>query len=108
MVGYKDLSLWVDALGKKHEVDSGVENAKENMKYPVELVIRKALVCVNPEQLDQALNTWNAHYAQIDESLAIDGKTMCSAINEKGLQTHIMSAIGHQSGRCYTQKKSAH
>ena len=41
-----------------------------------------------------------------DESLAIDGKTMCNAIDDQGYQTHIMSAIGHQSKACYTQKKS--
>jgi hypothetical protein len=40
--------------------------------------------------------------------LAIDGKTMCNAIDDQDKQTHIMSAIGHDSGHCYTQKKSAH
>ena len=59
------------------------------------------------EQLDRALSAWNAQYGQIDESLAIDGKTMCNAIDEHANQIHIMSAIGHQSGQCYTQKKSA-
>ncbi len=48
---------------------------------------------------------WNEVYGAIDESLAIDGKTMCNAIDKDGRQTHIMSAIGHQSGQCYTQKK---
>jgi hypothetical protein len=38
--------------------------------------------------------------------LAIDGKTMCNAMDDDNRQTHIMSAIGHQSGQCYTQKKS--
>ena len=40
-----------------------------------------------------------------DESLAIDGKTMCNAIDEQGYQTHIMSVIGHETKNCYTQKK---
>jgi hypothetical protein len=71
-------------------------------------VIRNALIGVDPEQLDQALNAWNAQYGRLDESLAIDGKTMCSAIDDKQEQTHIMSAIGHDSGHCYTQKKSVH
>ncbi|MGA1869617.1 MAG: hypothetical protein ACMUJM_13855 [bacterium] len=47
----------------------------------------------------------NAHYGALNESLAIDGKTMCNAIDDAGKQTHIMSAIGHQGSQCYTQKK---
>ena len=39
------------------------------------------------------------------ETLAIDGKTMCNAIDDQGHQTHIMSVVGHQSKNCYTQKK---
>jgi hypothetical protein len=32
-------------------------------------------------------------YAPQDESLVIDGKTMCNALDEQLQQTHIMSAI---------------
>ena len=63
---------------------------------------------VDPEELDLSLQKWNKEYGSVDESLAIDGKTMCNAIDEQGRQTHIMSAIGHQSGQCYTQKKLVH
>ena len=47
---------------------------------------------------------WNEEYGSVDESLAIDGKTMCKAIDESGRQIHIMSVVGHQSGQCYTKK----
>jgi hypothetical protein len=105
MRGYKDISIWVDALGQK--ALSRFKCRKRNGQYdrPSLSVIRTALITVNPEQLDQALNAWNTQYGSIDESLAIDGKTMCSAIDEEGRQAHIMSAIGHESGQCYTQKK---
>ncbi len=69
-------------------------------------VIRNVLISIDPDQLDRALAAWNAQYGSLDESLAIDGKTMCNAIDETGGQIHIMSAIGHESGHCYTQKKS--
>jgi Druantia protein DruA/DDE_Tnp_1-associated len=107
MRGYKDISLWVQSLGQKAR--SRFKCRKRNGQYevPSRTVIRNALIGVDPEQLDQALNAWNAQYGHLDESLAIDGKTMCNAIDEQGRQTHIMSAIGHQSGQCYTQKKSA-
>lgn len=105
MRGYKDISIWVKALGQKAR--SRFRCRKRDGKYyvPSRSVIRSALVNVNPEQLDEALNAWNRQYGTQDESLAIDGKTMCNAINNEGLQTHIMSAIGHQSSHCYTQKK---
>ena len=52
-----------------------------------------------------ALQNWNETHGEKDESLAIDGKVMRNAIDEQGYQTHIMSAIGHQTKNCYTQKK---
>ena len=108
MRGYKDISIWAQSLGDKAR--SRFRCRKRNGKYevPSRTVIRNVLIGADPEQLNQALNAWNAQYGCTDESLAIDGKTMCNAIDETGRQTHIMSAIGHQSGQCYTQKKSAH
>ena len=40
-----------------------------------------------------------------DDALAIDGKTMKNALDKAGHQTHIMSVVGHDSKRCYAQKK---
>ncbi|MCF6262439.1 MAG: DUF4338 domain-containing protein [Xanthomonadales bacterium] len=106
MRGYKDISIWVQSLGQKAR--SRFRCRKRNGLYEVPSlsVIRAALINIKPAQLDEALSHWNAQYGQIDESLAIDGKIMCGAMDEDGRQTHIMSAIGHQSGHCYTQKKS--
>ena len=74
---------------------------------PCQFTIRDLLTRVDPSQLDRALQGWNATYAQDDESLAIDGKTMCNAIDDQGRQTHVMSVVGHYTKICYTQKKSA-
>ncbi len=62
------------------------------------------LIRVDPVELDQALQLWNAQYGAIDQSLAIDGKTMCNAINDNGRKTHIMCAVGHQRKQWYTKK----
>ena len=105
MHGYKDISLWAQSLGQKARSRFRCRKRHGHYEVPSLTVIRLALVRVNPEQLDQALGTWSAQYGLIDESLAIDGKTMCNAINSDGKQTHIMSAIGHQSAHCYAQKK---
>lgn len=104
MRGYKDIALWAQSLG--NNARSRFRCRKRNGQYevPSRTVIRNVLIAVNPAQLDRALNAWNAQYGQLDESLAIDGKTMCNAIDAQGRQTHIMSVIGHQSGQCYTQK----
>ena len=48
----------------------------------------------------------NAQHAAADEGLAIDGKTLCHAIDDDGRQTHVLGVVGHQSQTCYTQKKS--
>lgn len=105
MVGYKDIDIWVKALGQKARSRFRCRKRDGNYEVPSRTVIRNALISVNPEQLDRALSAWNAQYADIDESLAIDGKTMRASIDKKDLQTHIMSAVGHESGRCYSQKK---
>ncbi|PTR04577.1 uncharacterized protein DUF4338 [Nitrosomonas nitrosa] len=95
MRGYKDIALWVQSLG--NNARSRFRCRKRNGRYeaPSRTVIRNALVNVDPEQLNQALNIWNAHYGYLDERLAIDGKTMCNALDDQGRQTHIMSVIGH-------------
>jgi len=70
-------------------------------------------VRVDPAKLDLALQQWNAAFGEEDQSLAIDGKTMCNAIDEAGQQTHIpksfwqgtrMSVVGHETSLCVTQK----
>ena len=52
------------------------------------------MIRVDPDTLDLALQGWNAQFAQDDEGLAIDGKTLCHAIDEDNRQTHIMSIVG--------------
>jgi hypothetical protein len=74
---------------------------------PSRTVIREVLARVDPEPFDRALQRWNAQHAATDEGLAIDGKTMCNAIDAEGRQTHLLGVVGHRSRTCHTQKKSA-
>ena len=106
MRGYKAISDWAQALSPRMRERFGCRFHKGKRIIPSESTIRDVLIRVEPVELDKALQQWNAQYGAIDESLAIDGKTMCNAIDETGRQTHIMSAVGHQSSQCYTQKKS--
>ena len=100
---------WANDLGPKARERFRCRRQKGGgYRVPSEFVIRDLLVRVDPVEVDVALQKWNAVFGKEDHSLAIDGKTMCNAIDEQGHQAHIMSVIGHESAQCYTQKKSAH
>ena len=105
MRGYKAISNWADALGQ--QARERFDCRRENGHYvvPSEYVIRDCLIRIEPGALDRALNGWNQAWGAQDEALAMDGKAMKNAVGETGHQTHIMSVIGHESKRCYTQKK---
>ena len=107
MQGYLAISDWAKSLGQKARQRFCCRYQNKGYIVPSLSTIRDVLIRVEPVHLDRALQRWNQAYGQQDESLAIDGKTMCNAIDDQGYQTHIMSAIGHQTKACYTQKKSA-
>jgi len=106
MRGYKAMAEWADDLGQKARARFRCRYRNGRYEVPSESIIRDVLIRVDPEHLDRALQCWNAAHGEEDESLAIDGKTMCNAIDEDGRQAHILSAVGHQTHTCYTQKKS--
>lgn len=105
MRGYKAIADWVNSLGVKARERFKCRYENGHFIVPSESVIRDVLTRVDPADLDQALQRWNEVHGAQDQTLAIDGKTMCNAIDEQGYQTHIMSAIGHDTKTCYTQKK---
>jgi hypothetical protein len=107
MRGYRAISDWAKSLGQKSRERFGCRRQGGRYVVPSEYVLRNVLIRVVPAHLDGALRRWNEVYAGEDESLAIDGKTMCNALDDQGRQTHVMSVIGHQTQICYTQKKSA-
>lgn len=105
MRGYKAMAEWANALGQQARERFGCR--RENGRYvvPSEYVIRDCLIRIEPGALDQALNLWNQAWSHPDEALAVDGKTMKNAVDENGHQAHILSVVGHESKRCYAQKK---
>jgi hypothetical protein len=104
--GYKAISEWAQDLGQKARARFRCRYRNGHYEVPSRTSIRDVLTRVEPQFLDQALQGWNAQYAAEDEGLAIDGKTMCNALDEEGRQTHILGALGHDSKICHTQKKS--
>jgi hypothetical protein len=107
MRGYKAISDWADALGQKARERFGCRREKGRYVVPSEFVIRDCMIRIEPDVLDRALNDWNKAWGVHDKALAIDGKTMKNAVNDRGHQTHIMSVVGHDSKACHAQKKWA-
>jgi len=105
-IGYKGIFQWAQSLSQDARRRFFCYYKKGVYYVPSEYIIRDLLIRIDPDAFDQALTTWSLQYAVEDESLAIDGKTMCNAIDGEGKQTHIMSAVGHKSLLCHTQKKS--
>ena len=106
MEGYKSISGWAQDLGPKARERFGCRRRNGQRQVPSCTTIREVMIRVDPDSLDLALQGWSAQFAGDDEGLAIDGKTMCNAIDKEGRQTHIMSVVGHESNTCLTQKKS--
>ena len=106
MRGYKAIADWAESLGQKARRRFGCRREHDCFVVPSESIIRDVLIRVDPWHLDRALQRWNEAYGTQDESLAVDGKTMCNAVDEHG-QVHIMSIVGHETKTCYTQKKWA-
>lgn len=106
---YKSMAEWAESLGQKarKRLRCYYHPELSTFQVPSETIIRNVLIRVDPEELDVAASRWNRQFALADESLAIDGKTMRNAIDDQGRQTHIISAVGHQSLVCHTKKKSA-
>jgi len=105
--GYKAINDWAQAQSQRALARFRCRYRQGKYHAPSESILRDVLIRVDPVELDQAFQRWNAHHGAADQSLAIDGKTMRNAIDDEARQTHIMSAIGHTSKQCYTQKKSA-
>ena len=107
MRGYKAIADWAHNLSPRARDRFGCRFSRRKNSVPSESTIRNVLIRIAPMELDRALQQWNAQFGTLDDSLAIDGKTMRNAVDESGRQIHIMGAVGHQSKQSYTQKKSA-
>lgn len=105
MRSYESISDWAESLTQKSREHFRCRYDKGRYVVPSLSIFRDLLVRVDPSELEWAFTAWNNVYAQDDSSLAIDGKVMCNARDEKGHQTQIMSAVGHSTGICYAQKK---
>ena len=107
MRGYKAIADWAQSLGPKARERFHCRRVNGRYLVPSESIIRDVMIRVAPTDLNRSVQRWNQAHGQQDSTLAIDGKTMCNALDHNGHQTHVMSVVGHHTKTCYTQKKSA-
>ncbi len=105
--GFSGIYDWAMSLSPRARIRFQCRFKKGQYLVPCASTFREVLVRIDPQELNRALQDWNEQYGVQDESLAIDGKTMRNAVDEEGHRVHIMSAIGHSSKQCYSQKKLA-
>lgn len=105
MRGYKAIGLWAQDLSQQARARFRCRYRDRRYLVPSRTVLREVLTRVDPDALAAAVQRWNRQHAD-DEALAIDGKTLCQAIDDDGQQTHVLGVVGHQSQTRYTQKKS--
>lgn len=104
--GYKAIAEWAQDLSQAARARFGCRYRNGRYEVPSRTRLRDVLIRVNPSAVDAALQGWNAQMAGEDEGLAIDGKTLCNAIDEEGHQTHILGVVGNESKLYHTQKQS--
>lgn len=104
MRGFKAIADWAQSLGPKARERFRCRRVNGRYVVPSESIIRDVMIRVDPTELDGAVQHCHQAFGQHDTTLAIDGKTMCNALDHNGHQTHVMSVVGHQTKSCYTQK----
>lgn len=105
MRGYKAIGQWAESLSQSARERFRCRRENGHYLVPSESIIRDCLIRIDPDQLDRAFQRWNEVYGSHDQTLAIDGKVLRNAVDQAGEQTHVLSAVGHQSMACYAQKK---
>ena len=103
--GYLEIGEWIQAQSDTVLRYFKVGKRKGKVNRPSVYCIRNALVKTDPEQFDRAVYDWRESIDGRDDAIAIDGKTLCGAIDENDRQLHVLGAHGHRSGMPLGKKK---
>jgi hypothetical protein len=107
ILGNKTISDWAQKLSPKAPEGFDCRFTRRKDIVPSESATRNFLIRIAQVELDRGFQQWNEKIVAIDDSLAIDCKTMCNAIDDSVRQIHIMGTVGYQSKQRYSPKKSA-
>lgn len=70
---------------------------------PSEPTIRRILQAINAQTVDDVIGQWFLSLSDPNDPVAIDGKTLCGAIQENGKGIHLVSAFLHKQGTTLAQ-----
>jgi len=94
--GHKAISAGAQDLGQKARTRCRCRNGR--YEVPSRTLIRDVLTRVDPVLLDRAVQGWNVQYADTDEALAVDGRTMCSPSKTTSQPCQPTSACSSKTG----------
>ena len=103
--GYLEIGEWVENQSDTVLLYFKVGKRKGKVNRPSVYALRNALIITDPAQFDQALHAWCESIDGSDDAIALDGKTMCSTIDENDRQLHVLGACGHTSRMPLGKKK---
>ena len=103
--GYLEIGEWVQAQSDAVLRHFKVGKRRGKVQRPSVYCLRNALINTDPDQLDAAMQAWCASIDGDDRAIAIDGKTLRSAIDENDRQLHVLGACGHQTRMPLGKKK---
>ena len=107
MSGYKAIGEWAQDLSQAARKRFGCRRRNGVFQAPTTNTIRELLIRVVPEDLDHALARWNKDNTRHNQAIALDGKTLCNAVNDDGSRTHLLAAVGHDSKTTLAKKNSS-
>ena len=96
--GYRAMAEWAEDLSPRARERFPGRHRNRCYEVPSEFVIRDVLVCVGPGQLDRALQRFQVDGGGADGAIAIDGKTMRSAIHTDDAEAEAEARAGNGDG----------
>jgi len=103
--GFASISDWASNLSQAMKRRLKIKYKNGNYIVPSKATIRRFLIAINPDELNNILSMWIQKLKDFDSPIAIDGKTMRGTSKKKREQTHVLGAVDHDSGIQLSQKK---
>ncbi len=96
--GYLEIGEWIKAQSDAVLKHFKVGKRRGKVQRPSVSCMRNALLNTDPDEFDAAMYAWCASIdGTDDDAIAIDGKTLRSAIDDNDRQLHVLGACGHHT-----------
>jgi len=104
---YTAIAEWSEKLTQRQLERLRARRHPETRRYeaPSEPTIRRVLQRADAETVDRTLGEWLLSKADVEDGIAVDGKTLKGARRCDGTQVHLLSAFLHQQGITVAQRE---